>query len=287
MNLSELEFYLKIIEYFFKSNLNKLYIIFSTFLFSPKLFFLEVRRRLFGKNYKFIFNIDSNAAFYFLYYFYVVKNKRYEIRKYKSGYILIDKKLNLKIFSNNFFDFIPIVVENSLDLYEYKLNKKEIKNKRILDIGGYIDTPLTFSKMWAKKVVVYEPIYQKLLLKNLKLNKIKNVIVKPYYVYSSESKELKEWLKYRKLKKLKRKIVSWKKALKEKFDLAKVDCEGCEEGLLYVNNKLLQKVPVWIIEIHGSRLRKKIIEKFKDAGFKEKLIFIHNLENYIYRFERD
>ena len=88
-------------------------------------------------------------------------------------------------------------------------------------------------------------------------------------------------------KKLKRKIVSWKKALKEKFDLAKVDCEGCEEGLLYVNNKLLQKVPVWIIEIHGSRLRKKIIEKFKDAGFKEKLIFIHNLENYIYRFERD
>jgi len=142
-----------------------------------------------GKNCEFLgFNINFNAAFDFLYYFYVVKNKRYEIRKYKSGYILIDKKLNLKIFSNNYFDFFPIVIENGLELYEYKLNKKEIKNKKILDIGGYIDTPLAFSKMGTKKVVAYEPICYKLLLKNLKIDKIKNVVVKPYYVYSSESK---------------------------------------------------------------------------------------------------
>ncbi len=44
MNLSEFEFYLKLIEYFFKNNLNKLYIIFQLFLFSPKLFFLELIR---------------------------------------------------------------------------------------------------------------------------------------------------------------------------------------------------------------------------------------------------
>ena len=138
--------------------------------------------------------------------------------------------------------------------------------------------------MWAKKIVVYEPIYQKLLLKNLKLNKIKNMIVKPYYVYSSESKELKEWLKYRKLKKLKRKIVSWKRVLKERFDLAKVDCEGCEKGLLNVDNKLLQKIPIWLIEIHGNDLRRKIIEKFRSAGFKEKLIRVHKQKTFVYRF---
>jgi len=252
MSFSDLEFYLKLIEYFFRSNLNKLFIIFSIFLFSPKLFFLEVRRRLFGKNYEFLgVNISSNAAFDFLYYFYVVKNTRYEIRKYKNGYFLIDKKLNLKIFSDNFFDIISLLPENSLDLHEYKLDKKEIKCKKILDIGGYIDTPIAFSKMGARKVITYEPIYYRVLLKNLKLNRMKNVIVKPHYIYSSECKKLeeflkglKEWSKNKKLKKLKRKIVSWKEVLKEKFDIAKVDCEGCEEGLLYIDNKLLQKIPI-------------------------------------------
>ncbi len=99
-------------------------------------------------------------------------------------------------------------------MYEYKLNKEEIKNKRILDIGAYIDTPLAFSKIEAKEVIAFEPIYYKVLLKSLKINKIKNVIVKPYYIYSSECEELKELLKDRKLKKLKRKIVSWEEVLK-------------------------------------------------------------------------
>jgi len=95
MNFSELKFYLKLIEYFFRSNLKKLYIIFSTFLFSPKLFFLEVRRRLFGKSYKFKgFNIVSSKEFGFLYHFYVLKkNRRYKIQKYNKGYILSDKKI--------------------------------------------------------------------------------------------------------------------------------------------------------------------------------------------------
>ena len=289
MNFSELEFYLKLIECFFQEQFKKLYIIFSTFLFSPKLFFLEARRRIFGKSYEFKgFNINSNAAFIFLYYFYVVKNRRYEIRKIKNGYILVDKKLNLNIFSNDFYNIIPIVVENSLDLRGYKLDKKrnEIKGRKILDIGGYIDTPISFSKMGAREVITFEPLYHKLLLKNLKINKIKNVIVKPYYVFSSECKQLKEWLRDKKIKKLKRKIVSWKEVLKENFDLAKVDCEGCEEGLLYVDNDLLRKIPVWIMEIHGNKLRKKIIEKFRSAGFRERAVCVPNQEDSIYRFEK-
>ena len=199
---------------------------------------------------------------------------------------MVDKKLNLNIFSSNFFDFIPIVIESSLDLYEYKLDEKEIKNKKILDIGGYIDTPLVFSKMGAREVITFEPLYHKLLLKNLKINKIKNVIVKPYYVFSSECKQLKEWLKDKKLKKLKGKIISWEDVLKEKFDLTKVDCEGCEEGLLYVDKDLLRKIPVWIIEVHGNKLRKKIIEKFRSAGFRERLINVHDYEAISYRFEK-
>ena len=173
-----------------------------------------------------------------------------------------------------------------MNLHEYRLKKDEIENKKVLDVGGYIDTPIVFAKIGAKKVVTYEPIYYKLLLKNLKLNKIKNVVVKPYYIYSSGCKQLKKWLKGIKLKKLKRKIVSWKKALKEKFDLAKVDCEDCEEGLLHVDNDLLRKIPVWIMEIQGNELRKRIIEKFRSAGFKERLINVHDYEDIIYRFEK-
>ena len=288
MNFSDLDVYLKLIEYFFRNNLKKLYIIFSTFLFSPRLFFLEARRRIFGKNYKFKgFNVISWKEFNFLYQFFVLKkNKRYEIQKYNNEYILHDKKTNLKIFSQTFSDFLLICEEKSLDLDEYKLKKDEIENKKVLDVGGYIDTPIAFAKFGAKKVVTYEPIYYKLLLKNLKLNKIKNVIIKPYYIYSFECEELKKWLKDKKLKKLKRKIVSWKKVLKENFDLAKVDCEGCEEGLLYVDNDLLRKIPVWIMEIHGNKLRKKIIEKFRNAGFRERVVCVPNQKVSIYRFEK-
>jgi len=53
---------------------------------------------------------------------------------------------------------------------------------------------------------------------------------------------------------------------------------------LNVDNKLLQKIPIWLIEIHGNDLRRKIIEKFRNAGFKEKLVHIRNQKTFIYRF---
>jgi len=69
--------------------------------------------------------------------------------------------------------------------------------------------------------------------------------------------------------------VSWNRILKKRWDIAKVDCEGGEKFLLKEKNETLRKIPSWIIETHNLKIKKRVIQKFKSAGFsllkKEKL----------------
>ena len=63
------------------------------------------------------------------------------------------------------------------------------------------------------------------------------------------------------------KSVSWAEVLEEKFEVAKVDCEGCEEGLLKLADDYIRKVPKWVIECHSQQTLRLLGEKFLRAGF--------------------
>jgi hypothetical protein len=54
----------------------------------------------------------------------------------------------------------------------------------------------------------------------------------------------------------------------EKFDIAKVDCEGCENGLLSLPDDYIRKIPKWVIECHSSETLRELGEKFLRAGFR-------------------
>jgi hypothetical protein len=63
------------------------------------------------------------------------------------------------------------------------------------------------------------------------------------------------------------KSISWAKVLEEGFNVAKVDCEGCENYLLDLSDEELRMVPKWVIECHSPQTLKRLCEKFLRAGF--------------------
>ena len=57
-------------------------------------------------------------------------------------------------------------------------------------------------------------------------------------------------------------------------DVAKIDCEGAEICLKTVPKEVLEKIPCYIIELHGEEVRNKLTRKFLSAGFR-----ITNIKN--------
>jgi hypothetical protein len=125
---------------------------------------------------------------------------------------------------------------------------------RVLGVGGYLgETAFLFKKWGADEVVVYEPdhVLARHARETMFLNGVKGVVYE-LFVNCSDSHN----------------SISWAEVLKEKFDIAKVDCEGCENGLLSLPAECLRKVPKWIIECHSSKTFRQLAEKFLSAGFK-------------------
>ncbi len=50
-------------------------------------------------------------------------------------------------------------------------------------------------------------------------------------------------------------------------DILKVDCEGCEKFLLTVSNRILRKVPEYLMETHNRELTEKFRAKFRTLGY--------------------
>lgn len=61
--------------------------------------------------------------------------------------------------------------------------------------------------------------------------------------------------------------VDWPTVIKEGFDIAKVNCEGCEVFLTNLPDDVLKKVPNWVIECHSFTTLKNLYRKFIDSGF--------------------
>jgi FkbM family methyltransferase len=268
---------------------NKFLTYYKVFKVSPILFVKEGFRRIF--NVKYSINkipVRTKEEFYFFYNYF--KNKdRYEIKVENKDFFLIDKKYNIKFWALLYLYglYQSVIAEDTLSLSEYGISKEEIKNKKVLDVGAYVgDTVIGFILKEAKYVIGYEPVFFETAQKNLEINNIKNAEIKPYGL-GDEEKEENINVNYAatgaKEGNTKILIKSWKDLLEnEEFDLCKVDCEGCEYYILSIPNKVIKKIPIWTIEIHGVAL--PIISKFKRIGYHVNLVKRHSDIVSIYKF---
>lgn len=115
----------------------------------------------------------------------------------------------------------------------YCTPKSGVLGKTILEVGsGCGETTALLFEKGAKKVVCVEPNDEevKYLLANIEENKWNAEVIPTKFSPS---------------------IIS-----NEKFDLVRMDCEGCESELLSLN-----QFPDLIVEIHSKELRKKFLER--------------------------
>ncbi|MEM4571463.1 MAG: FkbM family methyltransferase [Nanopusillaceae archaeon] len=260
-----------------KQMIDKLRKAFDVFITDPVLFTKEILRRISNKSYTHKgFLINNTEDFRFVYGIKKYK-KEWSIIKEKESFYLFNKKYNVKFWipKDKIGLYSVVMFEKNLDLEQYDLKKEEICNKRVLDVGAYVgDTVLGFILKGAKYVVGIEPVYYDVAKKNLEINNIKNAEIRDYGLADRDIEYgVTKNLSATGLKEgdFKIKTKSWEEILKnEKFDLAKVDCEGCELYLLTVSDELLRKIPLWVMEIHGAYL--PLVNKFKRAGFEPKLV---------------
>jgi len=68
-------------------------------------------------------------------------------------------------------------------------------------------------------------------------------------------------------------------AIKEKVDIAKIDCEGCEKYLMDMENELIGRIKEWVIEAHSREIAINLIKKFRSCRFKLEKIIPHKIES--------
>jgi len=167
------------------------------------------------------------------------------------------------------------------DPYGIFLKKGDVREKQVVDIGGYIgDTAIYFALKGARHVYTFEPypyLYQ-LAKKNISVNNLNKkcsvvnagisgtssyVILQPSLNESGPIKESKEGIKVP--------IITLENIVKKykiKNAILKIDCEGCEYKIIKESSKsTLEMFSVIVIEYHDgfSDLEKKL----KRAGFKK------------------
>jgi FkbM family methyltransferase len=219
----------------------------------------------------------------------------------RRGWIIeYDKDRNWKIRGRDFIILQPRIGSLSEDLSILKedlesmyVNKSIMNGKVILDVGGYIgETAIIFIKRGnARKVIIFEPIERNLqfIRANMELNGLSGIVeICPYAItdidgyvdlYSSSPPGYGNFgLSHGKYH-LNVRSLSWANALNfaadEGVSIAKIDCEGSEQYLAYVDDSIIRKIPLWIIEIHSYEIEQKLLDKFTFNGFKcERIAFL-------------
>jgi len=226
---------------------------------SPNLLVREIIRRTLGISYRFE-GIEVRDALTFSLLLHA-KSRGYRVW-FERGRFFISLEWGILSASS------PRLLMNVLwwnydDLY----GVFDYRNMTVLDVGGYIgDTALWFLSRGASFVYVYEPVFYQEAEFNLH--------GKPAQVYRYGI-----WWDRRRLKLeaegagtglhcsesgIEIETVPLIEVLENHDpDIVKMNCEGCEYSLLYLNCDYI-KDRVWIIEAHGAE--SVIVEKLRDCG---------------------
>jgi FkbM family methyltransferase len=140
------------------------------------------------------------------------------------------------------------------------------QDKTILDIGGFEgETVVYFSSLGAKKVLMYEPI--PVNFERARENIERNGVNAELFNYGIDEADGSFEISFRSNKAtcLVKNISAV--ILESKADIVKIDCEGAEQCLVTVSNELLRSADLYLIELHSSEIRRKVLEKFNESGF--------------------
>ena len=154
----------------------------------------------------------------------------------------------------------------------------DCNGKVVLDVGGYQgESAVFFSKMGAKKVIIYEPVisHHSFIKQNIALNRVNAEIhcegigdKNGTQMVSYEELDLAFGLlsKGRNIMEVKIRDVA-EVIEKSGANVAKIDCEGAEKSLINVSSEILRKIEFYIIEVHTPEIRRALIEKFRASNF--------------------
>jgi FkbM family methyltransferase len=197
--------------------------------------------------------------------------KKYQIERIANDEFRI-KNRDIELIGSS--DMLNCV--NEQDCGEYACN---CQGKTVLDVGGFQgESAVFFSKMGAKKIIVYEPVtsHHKYIMENISLNQVKAEVHQEgigekneTVIINCEEADAGFGLPSRGKQEIKIEIRNVSHVIKESgADIAKIDCEGAEECLCRVTSEILRKISLYIIEVHSSRIRTLLLKRIKDSGFK-------------------
>lgn len=253
-------------------------------------------------NHSFLYNLFSLARFSHAKK-YLLKNIRQKRDPYFDYVLAKDKMRSLNIWAlkqiknrrelfNEDLYFWELEGEKwlaNLDhihgLYEYLSGsfsnhyRANYQNKTVLDVGGYIgDTARYFLKEGAARVVIYEPVEKNVICMKHNLHKWSHLVEIVHKGVSGNNGEMVISSNYpaghigfgnrEGQYSVKVSSETFHTILqKNSADIAKIDCEGGERYLLDLEERVLCKIPYWMVEIHEAHLVQEITRKFRSCGF--------------------
>lgn len=206
-------------------------------------------------------------------------------------------KLSDNVYCWNGYNLPINAFEPNVFYHKYYLseisNQRQIKNKCIMDVGGYVgDSALVFSKFTNKTVYTFEPttfMYEN-ILKTIKLNNVSNIVPvkkglganiskKDIYIASFGGSTFVDRKCYEKNQKETVEITTLDDFVEQnhiKVGLIKVDIEGAEQKFLQgAMNTIRKQKPVLLISIYHNFNDffeiKPLIESWK-LGYKFKVM---------------
>jgi FkbM family methyltransferase len=208
-----------------------------------------------------------------------------EFRMLRDNYSLMQKYAIKQVEDNLFeiqdkgFKFIgSLSMLSVLEELKGGMYDCDCSDKVVLDIGGFQgESAVFFSKMGAKKVIIYEPViaHHRLIKKNVSLNHV-NAEIHGEGIGNRDGTQIISYevtnLVFGPLSKgqhtMEIKVRNIAEVIeKSGANVAKIDCEGAEKSLIDVPREILRRIELYIIEVHTPKIRKAIIEKFRVSDF--------------------